>query len=69
MSVKRERWGALTQTVSQWPFDMVKATLPEPQFPEGLSICPSGSRAYNPLSPIATGRSSGPLYHKSIKHS
>ena len=44
MSVKRLRPESVVGPVPQDPRDMVKATLPEPQFPEGVRFRPPVER-------------------------
>ena len=44
MSVKRLRPESVVGPVPQDPRDMVKATLPEPQFPEGVRFHPPAER-------------------------
>ena len=44
MSVKRLQPQSVVGLVPQDLRDMVKATLPEPQFPEGVSRCPPVER-------------------------
>ncbi len=44
MSVKRLQPQSVVRLVPQDPRDMVKATLPEPQFPEGVRCCPPVER-------------------------